>query len=308
MASQFVDTISFYDQYHGHDLEMLQAILASLRKHRNNERKDQSDRPVVFFAGDSSLDNKYWIDGWAKSVNGYEDILRDVQLQSHMKQDVSYWTNLELMRKMPGTCALNTSVEATTLRQRQPGLFSGGLTEQDELIRDEITENDYLVVSIGGNDIALSPTLSTIASMLAMMKFAEDEDLEEGSAWGFSHFKDLFGDQIQQYVEKLVSKRKPRRILICMIYYPDEAGQGSWADRALSALDYNANPHRLQKAIASLFEQATKEIQVQGATIVPVPLFSVMNGKVTDDYVSRVEPSEQGGKKMAELLVAKLLE
>jgi hypothetical protein len=39
--------------------------------------------------------------------------------------------------------------------------------------------------------------------------------------------------------------------------------------------------------------------------VVPVPLFEALDGKNTDDYVQRVEPSVQGGRKMAKLLLRK---
>ena len=34
-----------------------------------------------------------------------------------------------------------------------------------------------------------------------------------------------------------------------------------------------------------------------------MPLFNVLDGKTTDDYVARVEPSSQGGRKMAEFIL-----
>ena len=37
--------------------------------------------------------------------------------------------------------------------------------------------------------------------------------------------------------------------------------------------------------------------------MIPVPLFHVLDGKNTEDYVARVEPSALGGKKMAEYLL-----
>lgn len=44
-------------------------------------------------------------------------------------------------------------------------------------------------------------------------------------------------------------------------------------------------------------------IKVQGSEVIPVPLFNVLDGKCSDDYVARVEPSASGGKKMAEYLL-----
>lgn len=38
----------------------------------------------------------------------------------------------------------------------------------------------------------------------------------------------------------------------------------------------------------------------------PVGLFYALDGKCSDDYVARVEPSAKGGEKMAELILAVL--
>ena len=61
----------------------------------------------------------------------------------------------------------------------------------------------------------------------------------------------LFGVRVRKYVEKLVSKTKPSKILVCMIYYPDESrsAMGSWADPALGAMGYDRDPSKLQALI-----------------------------------------------------------
>ena len=52
---------NFYSPFYGHDVGGLAVALAALRRRH---------RRVVFLAGDSSLDNKYWFDSWAEAVNG----------------------------------------------------------------------------------------------------------------------------------------------------------------------------------------------------------------------------------------------
>jgi hypothetical protein len=37
--------------------------------------------------------------------------------------------------------------------------------------------------------------------------------------------------------------------------------------------------------------------------VIPVPLFHALDGKLSREYVERVEPSSQGGRKMAEFLL-----
>ena len=56
------------------------------------------------------------------------------------------------------------TVEATTLNER---CFT--LMPQDVFLRDHIGKEDILIVSIGGNDIALRPTICTIASMAGLL-------------------------------------------------------------------------------------------------------------------------------------------
>jgi hypothetical protein len=91
-----------------------------------------------------------------------------------------------------------------------------------------------------------------------------------------------------------------------MLYFLDERSGGSWADTTLSLLNYNSNPDKIQTLLRKLFIMAVSKIKVKGSRIVPVPLFEALDGKNTNDYVQRVEPSVSGGAKLANLIVAAL--
>lgn len=60
---------------------------------------------------------------------------------------------------------LNAAVEATSLNDRA----FNRLLPQDAFIRDNIEPNDVLVVSVGGNDVALGPLLFTIVNLAAVV-------------------------------------------------------------------------------------------------------------------------------------------
>ena len=60
----------YYDQYHGHAVHKIEAVHEQLRS---------VHKTVVFFAGDSSLDNKYWVDNVTGAINGYEKVLPDMK-------------------------------------------------------------------------------------------------------------------------------------------------------------------------------------------------------------------------------------
>jgi len=138
----------YYAPFYGHHVADLALTLAALRR-----RHDQ----VVFLAGDSSLDNKYWFNSWADAVNGYEEVLEPPA----MKRDVCYWVNEEAARTHKSMGCLNTAVEATSLNDRA----FNRLLPQDEFIRDNIDVDDVLVVSVGGNDVALAPLLCTVLNL-----------------------------------------------------------------------------------------------------------------------------------------------
>ena len=140
-----------------------------------------------------------------------------------MKADVAAYLNrLIAERQRSGAAAVvNCAVEESTLGER-----AAGLLPHDELIRKHVRAGDVVVVSVGGNDIALRPRLGTIWNMLLLQLCNSTATIEQGGAWGMTHFKRLFHDELTEYLLKLCSQRKPRRIIVSMIYYPDEKQSG----------------------------------------------------------------------------------
>ena len=63
--------------------------------------------------------------------------------------------------------------------------------------------------------------------------------------------------RVEKYIKALTKKHKPKKVLVCMIYFPDEALTPSWAGGALAALGYNKNPSKLQALIRKAFADAT---------------------------------------------------
>lgn len=282
-----IDPFQFYTQYHGHPLQDLYVLQSSARK---------AGTPVIYLVGDSSLDNKHWLFTGNKSAS--QITTAAPQNVSHVFnparniQDIAYWMNT----LVPKATCINAAVEESTLNDRK-----GGLLPHDAFVRDTITENDYLIVSVGGNDIALKPSIATMASLTALVT-TPSFLLDKGIAPGMTHFQKMFGEQVESYVEKLVAKHKPRKVLICMIYFPDENSKArSWASTTLSLLGYNRNPSKLQAIIRKVYETATKRIIIKDVDTKHIPLFSILDGKESSEYKERVEPSITGGLKMAQL-------
>lgn len=289
---QMINGHSFYNTYHGHTLDHLKVVCTSLGEKQS----------IVYLAGDSSLDNKYWLLNRAPikdAVNGYQDILNP----AFMVPDIAYHLNNIFQTKQLNMGALNCAVEESTLANREGGFKSPAkLLPQDEFIRDNIRAEDVLIVSVGGNDIALRPSFRTIWNMLKLMKFNSKKTISDGpnAAWGMPYFVDMFNNRVGSYLKMLTSKCKPRKIIVCTIYYPDERNSNSWASKPLGMLGYNTDPGKLQEAIKQIYIHATSKIKIPGTEVIACPLFEILDGKTSQDYVERVEPSESGGLKMAE--------
>lgn len=285
-----INSFKFYNEFHGHKISDLNILLKQLKK-------QNPDRKIIYLGGDSSLDNKYWMkdDEIAKAINGYQHILEPPE----MKRDVAYHMN-KLLDGKKNYCVINTAIEESTIANRYNNLM-----DQDKFIRQNITNEDILIVSIGGNDIALSPSFYTIWNMFLMMYMNTVSTINQGptATWGMNYFINLFKNEVKKFVLKLIGNKRPKKIIICMIYYPDEKSTGGWADRTLGLLGYNRNPEKLQAAIRSIFKYATSEIKITGSVVVPLPMFEILDGKNSLDYVERVEPSDLGGSKLAKKFV-----
>jgi hypothetical protein len=290
MASK-INASRFYSEWKGHpisDLETLHASILSLRK----------EKPIIYLAGDSSLDNKYWVPSGGRRGKDLPVAVPPIYLQTldtpQPKADIAFWLNHFVA---DDATTLNLAVEESMLRDRD-----GDLLPHDKFIRDNLRQQDILIVSVGSNDIALRPSLGTVFNMAQLAWLTPRAFIDRGLSLSLAHFRAIFGKQVQRYVARMTEKQKPRAVVICMIYYPLEAGAGvqpSWADMPLRLLGYNSFPGQLQTAIRKIYDTATKKIEIPGTEVVPCALFEVLDGKAEEDYSARVEPSVEGGRKIA---------
>ena len=242
------------------------------------------------------MDSKFWFSDEMPAAAGYETLLRPPVV----KQDLAAHLNALLHESQVST--INAAVEESTLGER-----ASGLLPHDQFIADNLDANDVVVLSVGGNDVVLKPSASTVWNMLLLlMQSTSTVAGGPDSAWGMSHFVRLFRDDIERFLGRLTAQTKPRRIIVCMIYFPCTQPTGGWADRALGLLGYFRDPKKLQTAIQQMFVHAVSKIQVPGVEVVPFPLFSVLDGSDASLYECGVEPSARGNEAIALALLEKV--
>jgi hypothetical protein len=160
-----INAARFYFEWSGHPLSDLASFHATTLAERG-------DKPIVYLAGDSSLDNKAWLHKSLFELGAdvpkiYEHVFDKRNTNTNTvrpKPDVAFWMNSLLGDR--ATC-INTAIEATMLRDRDSTLLP-----HDTFIRDNIRPQDILIVSVGANDIALRPLPCTIFHMLQLKSAA----------------------------------------------------------------------------------------------------------------------------------------
>lgn len=277
----------YYQEYHGHKIEHLEHMADHL----------PGDRGTVFLVGDSTLDNKYWIHELVPACNGYEKLLQPAK----SIPDVAYCINKVCKDRGLPLCCINAAIEESTIGLRQGGV----LLPHDSFVQRRIKEGDVLLVSCGGNDIALRPTAWTVISMVTLLLLPRWA-IEHNLAPGLGHFVRLFKDSTEAYIRKIIRGRRPVCVVVCMLYYLDMRPGGSWADFTLQKLGYDKDPTKLQLIMRQVYQRATERIRLEGTEVVAVPLYEALDGTDSNDYVQRVEPSAQGGRKLATLIMDRL--
>ena len=177
-----------------------------------------------FLLGDSSLDNKHWLFDERRSkasqmsaagvtaaaCNGYERVLRPPR----SVRDVAYWMNhLAERRAGPGALlTFNAAVETSRIADR-----SGGLLPQDEWAASAVAPGDAAVLSLGGNDIALAPSLRTMWNMLTLTSSPMGL-IRSGWAPGMGYFVKMFHGRIEQLLRRMFPEGAPQpsTIAVCM--------------------------------------------------------------------------------------------
>lgn len=337
-----ISSPEFYREYYGHQIDHLEQIFETLVASR---RRNGEVVRVIFLAGDSSMDNKHWIPReYIAACNGYEDVLSPprfvADIAAHIntaiatdgvavrhpvacsdsgnagsnedRSEAGQSVEASARRCATRTVCINAAVEESTISMRAKG---SRLLPQDAFIRDRVTEDDVIIVSVGGNDVALKPTLRTILAMGWLTRFSFYKNIVGGSAWGLDTMCKLCCVDVMGYFRALTSVRPAGLLIPAVIYYPDmNSNAPSWANVVLKAIGYNKDPKRVHAVIDRIFLKTQSRLGEKNADewmprvrrCVPVAMSRVLDGRCSEDYVARVEPSVQGGRKLASFFLQKI--
>ena len=302
-----VDSRTFYAEYHGHPIEDLFIVEQALR---------ETGRSIVWLMGDSSLDNKHWLyknkfqakekctmedDSFCgNALNGMETVL----FPTRSIKDVAYHVNVSLADLGLGDkyCALNCAVEESTVANRQ----DGKMMEHDAFVKNHVREHDMIIVSLGGNDVALAPSKATMMAIGSLNYLTPALLVKNGWGLGMGHLGTIFRDGVEDLLKRVTEETTPSLCICSTIYYPCEKGTG-WADQMLDdMLGYTKSPSKLKCLIDACYDYFTSKITVPNCKMAYLHLGKVLDSQSEEDYDNRVEPSVQGGQKMG-VAYAKLI-
>lgn len=275
-----LDVEKYYSTYYGHTYEDLVLLLKSFK---NNK---------IFLAGDSTLDNKSWLEGPnVTSVNEYRELLES------MRPDISYHINKLCQNQNLPFTSINCAVEEAGITDKN------NLNVQDRFIRDNITSEDILVVSLGGNDLVLKKIMTIIGELFGILFVKSTEDILANFKDYIPNIIELFTIKLQAYITELTSINKPKQVIVCGMYYPCKVVSESWANNMLNILRYDTEYNKIHTIIDIIYKECICKLN----NVTPLSLSDVLDYTSSDDYVARVEPSETGGKKIAQAIINSIL-
>jgi hypothetical protein len=129
-----------------------------------------------------------------------------------------------------GTCIRS---QTHCSRLSSPTLFTRSLCVSVRWHLHQITDSLFKTL--------FTHSLHSLSSRLCQMALAwcvPMRCIRSKSACCLQHFVRMFRDDVQSYVRLLVGRTKPKNVVVCMIYYPDESRTESWAGPALTCLRY----------------------------------------------------------------------
>jgi hypothetical protein len=273
-----IDFARFYDTYYGHPISDLKTII----KPAHSENKC-----IIYLAGDSSFDNKYWLPDTNRPRVTSKYRQHSTREYARAKPDVAHWINEQTDDSI---VCVNCAVEEAAL--------SDSLNAQDCVIQETITENDVLVVSIGGNDFALKPSILNSVLMASVLYLTPQLVIDWGYAYNLTYIINSLVSQLETYISTLLNNVTPKTLVICTIYYPCLHGHG-WADKFLALVGYNTHYTKIH----SMIDAIHTKIESNFPNAKCIALSDVLDYTNESDYIQRVEPSETGGRKMATAII-----
>lgn len=294
--------MKFYDPYYGHPLKILNFLKQEFEEKQFN---------FIYFLGDSTLDNKHWVRNKPqKSLPLFEKNLE------YMLPDISFFMNKKLYENNEKYICLNFAVEENHLKNRNNSTNNNliPLNGWEDYVSSNLTENDILIVSIGGNDLALKLNIPIILN-LCLSLFLSD-DLLRKNPYLIYYILDIYKNYLKQFLLDIIKYKKPKMIVLCGVYFPCIDYQDSWCKNILNIMKYNVPSYRknIHCVLEMLFEEGLKSLnsenipELEGIEIKYIPLYKVLNCEDKEDYVAGVEPSVQGGEKMAEAFYNSIFE
>ena len=95
---------------------------------------------------------------------------------------------------------------------------------------------------------------------------------------GMGYFVDLFANRVQNYIINMLAPAAARGRGVHDLFSRRRRPR-SWADGFLCCMEYNCAPSRLQSAIRTVFNLATRRIRIPGTEVVAMPLFEVSTAR-----------------------------
>lgn len=274
----------------------------------------------ITFLGDSTIDNKVWVDGLYKNIIytqlGFKNDAPAVRVAKSHHWYGPYLSVVEnMMDMLPAAIIHDYTNDGFTTGDMLHGNYKDKVFGNGTLSlfphewfcpltsgADDIKKSDYIILSVGGNDFREFLLRANGLTDNARKNYIQDQ------------FPELLKNLQQNYLSIYQQIRKLNnnsQLILMTQYYPAVSQTNPllklypFMHEIGKALNMGGDNHEAMSVIHEIMKQTYTNIFKQIAndnSIVVVDITSSLNPYDESNYVSQIEPSGKGGKKIAQML------
>ncbi len=295
-----------------------------------NSVGDSKESKRIVVIGDSTLDNKVWVGRGGAILNRLKEAIgivpasREAKIkasQSYFPPELSVLDHLQ--KELPHYQVLDYTNDGFTTENVLHGanknkVFGGGFLlsyPRTHFYPLQAAENDIpaaecVILSIGGNNFR-----EYLINSQQYYNYSQDKWVKRTTAERETYIKDKFHPVLEkmrneyiQIVKHIRSKNPTAKIILTTQYYPSASG---WVDYIYpfmkevgKILGIGRNPNNPMDVIHEIMKQTYMQVleSAQDSNVVVADITSSLDPFDKKNHAMQIEPSGDGGKKMAQML------
>lgn len=255
----------YYITFDGHEKDHIEFI--------RNKLLEKGKNKFVYLSGESLFDNKRHVktkkETIYKNIFQKEENINDIENQLNDKLLYDY-------------VSLNCSYSNSSITDRNKRVY-----ENDNFIGNNITEDDFLVISLNGADFLEKTNHDIISKISYVLEKPPDENSKD-----LLFICDYYLIELKKYINHLTYFKYPEKIFIYCFLYPS-SNEDKELDTIFNMNGYKKRSKRFKKMLENIFNFLNSKLSCPKIKFIKVN--EIINHEDNSLYSGKLRLNEKGG-------------